>query len=145
MPNSSTETIEYNPKRGHWNEKMAVLAFLIAGILTVCGAEEKTATTESVRRVDGYKGIWFDLGQRSEFGPKYSVGLGTYTAKHCPLAVYAPAAQKTFFVYGGTTQADKRHLLAMVSCYDHRTKQVQKTIVIHDKKGGIFADLAQNT
>jgi hypothetical protein len=51
-------------------------------------------------RVDGYRGIWFDLGQRSEFGSKYSGGLGTYTAKHHPLAIYAPAVQKTFFVYG---------------------------------------------
>jgi hypothetical protein len=49
--------------------------------------------------------------------------------------VYAPSAQKTFFVYGGTTQEDARHLLAMVSCYDHRTKQVPKPVVVHDKQG----------
>ena len=29
---------------------------------------------------DGYKGIWFTLGQFSEYGDKYSGGLGTYTA-----------------------------------------------------------------
>lgn len=88
-----------------------------------------------VRRIDGYRGIWFDLGQKSEFGSKYSGGLGTYTAKHCPLAVYAPEADKTFFVYGGTTQRDERHLLAMVSFYDHKTKQVPKPVVVHDKQG----------
>ena len=37
----------------------------------------------------GYNGIWFTLGQYlgEEFGDKYSGGLGTYTAKHVPLAV----------------------------------------------------------
>ncbi len=90
---------------------------------------------EQVRRADGYRGIWFDLGQRSPLGPKYSGGLGTYTAKHHPLAVYAPAVQKTFFVYGGTTGPDQRHLLAMASCYDHRTRQVPRPVVVHDKQG----------
>ena len=87
------------------------------------------------RRIDGYRGIWFDLGQRSEFGSKYSGGLGTYTAKHHPLAVHAPAAGKTFFVYGGTTRADERHLLAMSSYYDHRSGTVPKPVVVHDKRG----------
>ena len=35
--------------------------------------------------VNGYRGIWFTLGQVSEYGDKYSGGLGTYTAKHRPL------------------------------------------------------------
>jgi hypothetical protein len=35
-------------------------------------------------KIDGYKGIWFSLGQFSEYGDKYSGGLGTYTAKHRP-------------------------------------------------------------
>jgi len=88
-----------------------------------------------VRKVDGYRPIWFDLGQANEYGSKYSGGLGTYTAKHRPLAVYAPEVNKTFFVYGGTTQADKRHLLAMVSYFDHETHLVPKPTVVHDKKG----------
>ncbi len=99
---------------------------------------EETGTEKMetpLRRIDGYKGIWFDLGERSEYGSKYSGGLGTYTAKHVPLAVYAEAAQKTFFVYGGTTEANQRHLLAMISYYDHRTKQVPKPVVVHDKQG----------
>ncbi|MBT8043650.1 MAG: BNR repeat-containing protein [Verrucomicrobiae bacterium] len=86
-------------------------------------------------RIDGYKGIWFDLGQRSKFGSKYSGGLGTYTAKHHPLAVYASTVRKTFFVYGGTTLKDKRHLLAMASYYDHQSKTVPKPVVVHDKNG----------
>ena len=98
----------------------------------VVGAAEPAGTT---RKIDGYRPIWFDLGQRSEYGPKYSGGLGTYTAKHHPLAVYAPQADKTFFVYGGTTAADKTHLLAMVSYYDHRRGVVPKPTVVYDKKG----------
>ncbi|WP_419194542.1 BNR-4 repeat-containing protein [Novipirellula herctigrandis] len=105
------------------------------------------------RRVDGYKGIWFTLGQfyaagegdhpyskasnkrTFPYGDKYSGGLGTYTAKHTPLAIYSPTVDKTFFVYGGTTAADKRHLLCMISYYDHKTKTVPKPVVVYDKRG----------
>lgn len=108
---------------------------------------------ESVRRVDGYKGIWFTLGQfygKGEgdqpyakasktpvfpYGDKYSGGLGTYTAKHNPLAIYCPEVDKTFFVYGGTTASDQRHLLCMISYYDHRKNRVPKPVVVYDKQG----------
>jgi len=87
-------------------------------------------------RADGYRGIWFTLGQfKSEYGDKYSGGLGTYTAKHVPTAVYAPEAEKTFFVYGGTTGPHERHLLAMVSYYDHRRGVVPRPRIVHDKGG----------
>lgn len=85
------------------------------------------------QRIDGYRGIWFTLGQFSEYGDKYSGGLGTYTAKHIPLAYYSPEADKTFFVYGGTTAADQKHLLCMISYYDHQTGMVPKPVVVHDK------------
>jgi hypothetical protein len=87
------------------------------------------------QKIDGYKGIWFTLGQFSEHGDKYSGGLGTYTAKHRPLAIYSPEVKKTFFVYGGTTSAKEKHLLCMVSYYDHKTKLVPKPTVVHDKLG----------
>jgi hypothetical protein len=86
-------------------------------------------------RTDGYKGIWFTLGQFYDYGDKYSGGLGTYTADHLPTAVYSAVAKKTFFVYGGTTGADKRHLLDMVSYYDHVTGQVPKPVMVYDKQG----------
>ena len=54
-------------------------------------------------KVNGYKGIWFGLNQKYEHGDKYSGALGTYTAKHVPMAIYSPLVDKTFFVYGGTT------------------------------------------
>jgi hypothetical protein len=85
--------------------------------------------------IDGYKGIWFTLGQFSEYGDKYSGGLGTYTANHIPVAVYSPEAGKTFFVYGGTTASDERHLLIMISYFDHKTRSVPKPVIVYDKKG----------
>ena len=83
---------------------------------------------------NGYRGIWFTLGQFSDYGDKYSGGLGTYTAKHVPLAVYAAEARKTFFVYGGAL-GGKRHLLAMVSYYDHARGVVPRPTIVHDKQG----------
>ena len=86
-------------------------------------------------KVNGYRGIWFTLGQfDSKYGDKYSGGLGTYTAKHVPLAVYAAQVNKTFFVYGGTTRAGERHLLAMVSYYDHARGAVPRPTIVHDKQ-----------
>ena len=47
---------------------------------------------------NGYHGIWYYNGLTGdEYVYKYSGGLGTYCAKHIPLAYYAPAAGKTFF------------------------------------------------
>ena len=90
--------------------------------------------TISSAKDNGYRGIWFTLGQMCEYGDKYSGGLGTYTAKHVPLAVYAPAVEKTFFVYGGARRGE-RHLLAMASYYDHREHHVPKPTIVHDKQG----------
>ncbi|MCF6359119.1 MAG: BNR repeat-containing protein, partial [Draconibacterium sp.] len=86
-------------------------------------------------KIDGYLGIWFELNQKFEYGDKYSGGLGTYTAKHVPLAIYSPEVDKTFFVYGGTTSEEKRHLLCMISEYNHKTKMVSKPTVVYDKQG----------
>ena len=83
-------------------------------------------------RVDGYRGIWFTLGQFSAYGDKYSGGLGTYTANHIPIAIYSPEVNKTFFVYGGTIK-DQRHLLIMAGYYDHTTHQVPRPTVVLDK------------
>ena len=83
---------------------------------------------------DGYRGIWFTLRQFSKHGDKYSGGLGTYTANHIPLAVYSPQADKTFFTYGGTIKG-QRHLLIMASYFDHKTGQVPRPVIVHDKLG----------
>lgn len=88
-------------------------------------------------QVPGYQGIWFPLGQISEFGDKYSGGLGTYTAKHRPTAIFAKDAGdkgKTFFTYGGA-KGGKRYLLNMIGYYDHATKTLGPPVVVHDKGG----------
>lgn len=86
-------------------------------------------------RADGHKGIWFTLGQYSAYGDKYSGGLGTYTSSHVPVAIYSKAVNKTFFVYGGTTHTTEKHLLIMISYYDHTKKMVPKPVIVYDKKG----------
>lgn len=86
-------------------------------------------------KIDGYRGIWFELGQKYPYGDKYSGGLGTYTADHFPVAIYAEKVNKTFFVFGGTTREDQRHLLCMIGCFDHRTNKVEKPTVVYDKQG----------
>ncbi|MDF3055919.1 MAG: hypothetical protein K0R17_134 [Rariglobus sp.] len=80
---------------------------------------------------DGYRGIWFALGFKFEFGDKYSGGLGTYTANHVPMAEYAPAVNKTFFTYGGTPSPDKRELAIMVSYYDHERQVVPRPVTLY--------------
>lgn len=92
-------------------------------------------SNEKTRTADGFRGIWFELGQKSRYGDKYSGGLGTYTSNHQPMAVYAPGADKTFFVWGGTTDENERHLLAMIACYDHKTGLVSRPVVVFDKEG----------
>jgi hypothetical protein len=93
---------------------------------------------------DGYIGMWHKQGAFfPTYGPKYGGGLGTYNAKHRPLAVYAPAVEKTFFCWGGTTRGSYRreryfdfqegNLLHMVSYFDHRTGKVPKPTVVFDK------------
>jgi hypothetical protein len=112
---------------------LAILACCLAGAPFLF-ADDSPPRVISSTREDGYRGIWFTLGQFSEHGDKYSGGLGTYTAKHVPLAVYSPEAEKTFFVYGASKKG-KRYLLAMASHYDHRTGTVPRPTIVHDKEG----------
>jgi len=84
-----------------------------------------------VSRADGYRGIWYALGFKFEYGDKYSGGLGTYTANHQPMAEHAPAVKKTFFTYGGAPSADKRELTIMVSYYDHATGTVPRPVTLY--------------
>ncbi|MBP5538797.1 MAG: BNR-4 repeat-containing protein, partial [Bacteroidales bacterium] len=95
--------------------------------------------------IDGYRGIWYDLGQveagEEEYGSKYSGGLGSYSMKHIPMAVYSPVANRTYFVFGGTanyidgvtTAEEQGRLLCMIGCYDHTTGMLQKPRIVMDK------------
>ena len=110
---------------------------ILAALLLICtvwgaGAQERKSMDNQT--IDGYRGIWFTIGQaRSGYGDKYSGGLGTYTMKHIPMAVYSPEADKTFFVYGGTPSEEHKYLLCMVGCYDHKTGMLRRPVVVYDK------------
>ncbi len=82
---------------------------------------------------EGYRGIWYRLGHNFEHGDKYSGGLGTYTANHKPLAVNSEAANKTFFVVGGTPTEDQQYLLILAGTYDHATHKVSRPTIVYDK------------
>lgn len=97
-------------------------------------ASYKTPTESQIlETVNGYRGIWFDLGQATSYGSKYCGGLGTYTMKHIPMAIYSPEVDRTYFVYGGTPSVDKKYLQCMIGCYDHATGMLQKPRVVMDK------------
>ena len=110
----------------------------------VVSAGNARGTTEQVARfytfcnkVDGYRGIWFTLGQMTgEYGDKYSGGLAfCFSHTLAPMAVYAPEVDKTFFVYGGTTGPEDRYLLAMASYYDHKRHRVPRPTIVRDQLG----------
>lgn len=105
---------------------------LLAAVVAVC-LSAGTASAQ-LAKADGYRGIWYsNQPTKNEYAFKYSGGLGTYCMKHIPMAVYAPAVKKTFFVYGGTTRGNTT-LLEMVSYYDHATGMVPKPTILMDKK-----------
>lgn len=110
----------------------------------VITAENAHGKTERVARfytfrgkVDGYRGIWYALGQLTgKYGDKNAGGLA-FCCSHTltPMAVYAPEVEKTFFVYGGTTGPEDRYLLAMASYYDHRRHRVPRPTIVRDQRG----------
>ena len=105
-------------------------------VMTAASAAAQTTRAVPVTQLtaDGYRGLWFALGQVSAGGDKYSGGLATYTANHVPIAIYSAEANKTFFVYGGTVK-DKRQLLIMASYFDHATGKVPRPTIVLEKMG----------
>jgi hypothetical protein len=87
------------------------------------------------QKMDGYKGIWFSEGPKLENGYKFSGGAATFASRHRPIAIYSPESKKTFFVYGGTSDPDERHLLIMISYFDHQSHMVPKPVIVYDKMG----------
>ena len=107
---------------------------LLVLLATASAAAAQPTRVLTQSTADGYRGIWFTLGQRSAHGDKYSGGLASYTANHVPIAIHAGKANKTFFVYGGTAKG-ARHLLIMASYFDHTTGKVPRPTIVHDKRG----------
>ena len=108
-------------------------AFLLIAICAVTsgarGAEPFTLEQDT-----GYRGIWYQIPGKGGV-PKYSGGLATYPQQIRPLAIYAKAANKTFFVYGGRSKS-KNELLHMVSYFDHATGTVPRPRILLNKKTG---------
>ncbi len=118
------------------------LLFCLPALTATCGASgsepfhahEPPPHAKTLPTADGYRGIWYsNQPQNDKYVYKYSGGLGTYCAKHRPLAVYVEAAEKTFFCYGGT-DPKRETLLHMVSFYDHRTDTVPRPTILLDKQ-----------
>ena len=110
-----------------------VVTFFVAAALSEDARSGETVTLNT--KAEGYRGVWYmNQPSHDEYVYKYSGGLGTYCAKHKPFAVYCDAVNKTFFCYGGTTADSDRHLLHMVSYYDHATGTVPHPTVLLDKR-----------
>ena len=86
-------------------------------------------------KINGYKGLWFNTRQFSDYGYDLSGGVATYNSQYRPVAIYSSEVKKTFFVYGGTSSSDERHLLIMASYFDNRLHLVPKPVVVYDKMG----------
>lgn len=117
------------------NLKFLTLVFYFFGMVLTSNLSAQDSINGNNQSVSGYKGIWFTLNQFSAYGDKYSGGLGTYTAHHIPMAIFAPAVNKTFFVYGGTTHSTEKYLLCMIGSFDHAKNTVSRPVVVHDKGG----------
>jgi hypothetical protein len=65
--------------------RAALLAWL--SLLAVSAAAQSVPAVTP--HADGFRGIWFALGQNSKHGDKYSGGLGTYTANHTARKIQA--------------------------------------------------------
>jgi hypothetical protein len=87
---------------------------------------------------DGYRGIWYmNQPTGDEHRYKYSGGFATYPQWHLPIAVYAEAAQKTFFVLGGSNgNISERgdELVHLVGFFDHRTGEVSRPVRLLNKQ-----------
>src|SRR5690606_28826464 len=87
---------------------------------------------------DGYRGSWYmnqPTGDAHRY--KYSGGFATYPQWHLPMAVYAEAARKTFFVLGGSNgnvSERQDQLVHLVGYYDHRTREVSRPVRLLNKQ-----------
>jgi hypothetical protein len=116
---------------------VVIIEFLLAGAgLASKAAEPPFTLTED----DGYRGIWYaNQPTGDEYAYKYSGGMATYPHQHLPIAIYAPAVNRTFFVYGGIARAEpgqplRQELLHMVSYFDHATGTVPRPRILLNKK-----------
>jgi len=119
---------------------MNVFKFTLLFLFSICIHQRSLSQSLNNTKHQGYRGIWFTLGQESDQyeGDKYSGGLAfCFSHTLTPMAIYSPEVKKTFFVYGGTTEEDENHLLIMASYYDHDRHLVPKPTIVRDQLGVI--------
>jgi hypothetical protein len=104
---------------------------LLPALFALLLGEEVTVN----KKADGYGGIWyFNQPSKDQYAYKYSGGFATYPQQQGPIAIYAKAVDKTFFVYGGATPNNS--LLHMVSYFDHKTGTLPRPTILLDKRTG---------
>ncbi len=80
------------------------------------------------------RGVWYCCGHKVNTLPGhdyvYSGPMATYCAWHRPMAIYAPAVSKTFFVYGNADNAPT------ISFYDHVAGRFAYPVVLGSNPDG---------
>ena len=77
-------------------------------------------------------------GSRWDNSPNLGINIPEDWVPTRPIIFQLPSMLRRlirpFFVFGGTTNATERHLLIMVSYFDHIKKVVSKPVVVYDKQ-----------
>lgn len=92
-----------------------------------------TEGVRSVRPPASHRGVWYACGTVNTLPGKkyvYSGPMATYSVWHRPMAIYAPAQDKTFFVYGNPDNAPA------ISFYDHRRARFAPPVVLGSNPDG---------
>ena len=122
----------YLPLVNSESVKKSFFIFLLFATVNYVAISQPPITLN--RQDDGYRGIWYFIGAlKNDYRYKYSGGLGTYPSNHHPFAVYAPAVEKTFFCYGGSSKEEQPSLLHEVGFFDHRLGVVSRPTIVLEK------------
>lgn len=116
---------------------LGAAAFAAAALVHAPFLQPSSARAEPLPRAEGFRGIWYaNQPSKDEWRYKYSGGLATYPQQHVPIAVRAPDARRTYFVYGAASAGapGKASLLHAISFYDHDTGTVARPRILLDKK-----------
>jgi len=80
-----------------------------------------------------HRGVWYACGTVNTLpghAHVYSGAMATYCAWHRPMAVYAPAVNKTFWAYGNADNAPT------ITCYDHGRQSFAEPVVLGSNPDG---------
>ncbi|MCX7824164.1 MAG: BNR repeat-containing protein [Verrucomicrobiae bacterium] len=103
-------------------------------VVTVCGALLPLSARDFAAETrPECCGVWYASGTANTLpGHRYvySGPMATYSVWHRPMAVFAPAVNKTFFVYGNATNAPT------ISFYDHARRVFARPVVVGGNRDG---------